>query len=124
MSARPAVALWGDVRFQPAHCLAIQQTLEGLEDHDRGDASTGTDGRPRSGREQVGEQLVAEHRRTVLGQGGMYQAIPQQMQAQRCVVQQFPIGARRTLDAFLGSHSRQRCQHPRGVAQRSPRMTP
>ena len=102
---QPGRRLPGDVGLQAAHGLMVRQSLEGLEDHDRGDDIGGHRGATTVGREQVGEQLVGEQRCSVLGQKGVYRALPEQVPAECRRIQQCAIRGRRTLHPSIGSRA-------------------
>jgi hypothetical protein len=91
---QPRCCLPGDVGLQPPHRLAVRESLQGLQDHDGRDDVGGNRRAATVGREQVGEELVGEQRRPVLGQEGVDRALPEQVPAQRRRIQQCAIQRR------------------------------
>ena len=83
-----------DVGLQRPAGVAVRAALQGLEHHHCRDHVRRHRRAAPPRREQVREHLVGEQAVTVLGQERVHRPLTEQMAAQRCRVEQFPIRTR------------------------------
>jgi hypothetical protein len=81
--------------------VAIRKTLEGLQDHDRGDRVGRDRGAAALGKEQVFEHLVGKQFMTMIGQERLDASLRHELSTERRRVKQFTIGFAESLHVTI-----------------------